>query len=96
MENCGRRRNSRSHSPSRTGTLPAIVPQRRGPGSNFRQHLFNMIFMSKLQFSEGALLAHSLKHFCVNAPEELNRIVGKRKLISLKKVKAFFHFLINF
>ena len=65
MENVGRRLNSRSPSPSRTGTLPAPVPQRRGPGSNFRQHLFNMIFMAKLkqQFTEEALLAHPLEHF---------------------------------
>ena len=77
--------------------LPASVPQRRGPGSSFRQHLFNMIFMAKLkrQFTEEALLAHPLDHFCVNAPEELNRIVGKRILISFTQVKHFFHFLIN-
>ena len=98
MENCGRRRNSRSHSPSRTRTLPAPVSQPRAPGSNFRQHLFNMVFMAKLkrQFTEEALLAHPLDHFCVNAPEELNRIVGKRILISFKQVKHFFHFLIAF
>ena len=58
----------------------------------------NMIFMAKLkrEFTEETLLGHPLEHFCVNAQEELNRIVGKRKFISFTQVKHFFNFLINF
>ena len=88
MENVGKRRYSRSSSPPRSRPFTAHTPQQRAPGSNFRQHLFNMIFFSKLrrQFTEEGLLAHPLDHFCTHAPEELNRVVGKQKI----------HYMANF